>query len=187
MPDQDALDMAQVQRGNRECFKHLVARHQSALFRYAQSKLGGRSLAEDAVQETFLAAYASRHAFDLAGNFRGWLWTIMVNSCRRLGRLDQRHDRTRIPLVEGQAIAGSAADATAELERAEQRELLASRLGAIPEAQADAIRMRFFGELAFEEIAEVMGCPTATVKSRVRYGLTNLSTLLRQAEEKSTP
>ena len=60
----------------------------------------------------------------------------------------------------------------------EQSEELESLLARLPEAQADALRLRFFGELKFQEIADAMGCSLATAKNRVRWGLTALSNMM---------
>ena len=58
-------------------------------------------------------------------------------------------------------------------------EELESLLARLPEAQADALRLRFFGELKFQEIADAMGCSLATAKNRVRWGLTTLSSMMQ--------
>src|SRR5690606_31307260 len=87
----DAQIMQQVQGGEFELFEQLVARYRAPLVRVAASKLNDRALAEDAVQETFLAVFAARHTYDPRFAFRTWLWTILLNVCRR--QLRKRQNR----------------------------------------------------------------------------------------------
>src|SRR4029079_7825076 len=79
----DAEIMRRVQRGQFELFDELVARYRGPLLRVAMSKLDDAGWAEDVVQETFLAVFAARETFNPAFSFRTWLWTILLNLCRR--------------------------------------------------------------------------------------------------------
>jgi RNA polymerase sigma-70 factor (ECF subfamily) len=178
--DADVLDMSAVRRGEIERFTKIVERHQRSLFRYAYSRLGCRFLAEDAVQQSFLAVFESRAAFDPARGFRGWLWTIHVNECSRTARM-----RIRLRRDESgrRAIPARGEGPDSPLERREDQEQILEALNALPEEQADAVRLRYFGELSFEEIGATTGAPAATAKSRVRYGLAKLARRLRRREE----
>ena len=61
----------------------------------------------------------------------------------------------------------------------ERAERVKSLLAELPETQADALRLRFFGGLKFQEIADTMRCSLATAKNRVRWGLLRLSEMLQ--------
>jgi RNA polymerase sigma-70 factor (ECF subfamily) len=76
----------------------------------------------------------------------------------------------------------SEAQPSAGLLAREQSELLESLLGQLSTVQADALRLRFFGGLKFQEIADTMQCSLGTAKNRVQWGLTRLSELLRRQE-----
>ena len=171
--------MRAVQAGCLDRFANLVGRYQSGLFRFAQSKLRSRTLAEDAVQDAFLAAFRSRASFDASRNFRGWLWTILVNVCHRIEATRVRRKETALA---GHDVTAVGQDAAARLERIEQQRLLTTLLDRLPDQQADAVRMRFFGELNYGEIGEVMLCSPATAKSRVRYGLEKMARSLGAKE-----
>ena len=166
----------------------LVARYQSALLRVARSRLGRDDWAEDVLQETFLAAFRSSASYDHRYNFRTWLWTILLNQCHAHY---QRRARS-VPLEPWSAeqepriaAAGQAASESSPLtamlvrERSEQLESLLSELSVV---QADALRLRFFGGLKFQEIAEAMQCSLNTAKNRVRWGLMRLAELLEAGE-----
>ena len=80
----------QVLHGNTERFNELVLRYQNPLLRLAYTKLNDRVLAEGAVQETFLAAFKSLDTYKAEFGFRTWLWTILLDQCRRHGQRNQK-------------------------------------------------------------------------------------------------
>lgn len=176
----DARIMELVKRGQLAPFDELVSRYRSVLIRVAESKLGDRTLAEDLVQETFLAVYAARESFNPQFSFRTWLWTILLNLCRRHLRRCQRRPRTTA-LSQAEGVPGHPAvedESPSGLDRilaVEQSELLHACLDAMPEPQADALRLRFFGGLKFQEIADAMNCSLNGAKQRVRNGLVALA------------
>lgn len=179
--------MERVRCGQVELFDELVNRHRSAMLRAAVSKLRNQAVAEEAVQDAFLSAFAHRHSYRCEHSFRGWLWTILLNTCRTLARRELgRVDRAAgFQQVETSHEPCSTGDVLSRLVKAEQAALLFRFLDELPEAQADALRLRFFGELKFDEIAHVMKCSTNGAKQRVRSGLERLSAALRRADVSS--
>jgi RNA polymerase sigma-70 factor (ECF subfamily) len=185
--DDDALIMRQVQAGDLERFSVLIRRYQRPLLRAALERLGDRDWAEDIVQETFLAAFAGRASYDPSFSFRTWLWTILINLCKR-----QWKRRASRPAT--QSWTELLSDAASPMEphstatglscvlHAEQIDRVRALLAELPEEQADALRLRFFGELTFPEIAAALGCSLNTAKSRVRYGLEKIGRVLRREE-----
>jgi RNA polymerase sigma-70 factor (ECF subfamily) len=181
--------MRLVQQGRRDAFEELGHRYRGALLRVAQGKLGRADWAEDAVQESLLAAYRFSQTYDETYEFRTWLWTILLNQCKaqqqRLGRRAQFEVQ---PCVDGQDaapadVACEQPGPLAQLLVRERREQLETLLGHLSAAQADALRLRFFGALKFAEIAGAMGCSLSTAKNRVRWGLLRLSSLLAGDEQ----
>lgn len=175
----DAQIMRRVQQGGHELFEQLVRRHRDPLVRVAASKLGQVAWAEDVVQETFLAVFAARHTYRPELPFRTWLWTILLNLCRRQLRR-QRHRREQ--RAADTALLPEPTHTETGLSHAllaERRAQVAALLGTLPEAQADALRLRFYGGLKFEEIAQTMGCSLSGAKQRVQKGLLALAERLR--------
>jgi RNA polymerase sigma-70 factor (ECF subfamily) len=182
----DEALMRRVQAGCTGLFGELVRRYQGPLLRVAQSRLPRASGAEDVVQETFLAAYKSRHTYRTEFSFRTWLWTILINQCRshqqRLARLPQQSGsgEAEATWLESAPQADQSQPLPlTQLMARERRELLDSLLARLPTVQADALRLRFYGGLKFQEIADTMDCSLATAKNRVQWGLTKLSQLLQ--------
>jgi RNA polymerase sigma-70 factor (ECF subfamily) len=182
----DGLLVAAVLAGEREAFAHLVARYQGPLFKAAISRLGQQTLAEDVVQETFLCALKWLHTYDSKYSFRTWLWTILLNQCSRQGKREARH----VPagsLEKGtkqEATAGRICPERSPLDQVLAREdgrLVHELLARLPDVQADALRLRFFGGLTFPEIAAAMECSEGGAKNRVKLGLVTLSKWLNVA------
>ena len=181
----DDLDIVvAVLAGDVDQFAHLVHRYQGPLLHLAQNRLGRSDLAEDVVQDTFVCAYKSLHTYKSAFNFRTWLWTILLNQCRRHGqRFARQPSQTVHPLAEDRIVNASSSSTGPELQAMvnERNQLLQRLLRELSESQADAIRLRFFGQLKYREIADSMQCSLGAAKKRVRQGLETMSNLLREA------
>lgn len=187
MSDTDANLMRRANAGDPAAFAQLVHRYQPALVRVAYSRLVAAEAAEDVVQETFLAVYKSRHTYREQFGFRTWLWTILLNQCRRYaGRQARRPRAMSLDSKDRDDDARDIADpsnrtdssAMSGLLAEERRELLESLLARLSVVQADALRLRFFGSLKFQEIADAMQCSLCTAKNRVRWGLLRLAELV---------
>jgi RNA polymerase sigma-70 factor (ECF subfamily) len=195
MPDGELTDgmlISAVLAGEREQFALLVRRYERALVRTAQSRLGRDDWADDVVQETFLCALKWLHTYDSRYGFRTWLWTILLNQCHRCWK---KHSRDLLigswPEIESrQEISVEIArqlrtenNPSEQLLARERVQLLDAILFRLPEAQADALRLRFFGELKYPEIATAMNCSLSTAKNRVKWGLMKMAEFLGPAGE----
>lgn len=186
VPDADLVSA--ILAGNREAFVQLVERYQQSLRAAARSRLGREDWADDVVQETFLCLLKWLRTYDSRFNFRTWLWTVLLNQCSRHAQKQSR--QAAGPLDGSVSQNGSTAPAgflasneespiDALLAR-ESRGNLQVLLSQLPRAQADALRLRFFGGLKFQEIAAAMNCSLTTAKSRVKQGLLQLSVWLQE-------
>jgi RNA polymerase sigma-70 factor, ECF subfamily len=176
--------IAAVLAGERDAFAHLVTRYQGPLLKAASSRLERRALAEEVVQETLLCALKWLHTYDSKYSFRTWLWTILLNQCSRQGKREARHVPAEYSAGETTRTntTGRANSDRSPLEvllAREDRRLVHELLARLPEAQADALRLRFFGGLTFGEIAAAMECSEPGAKHRVKMGLLTLAKWLR--------
>jgi RNA polymerase sigma-70 factor (ECF subfamily) len=199
MTDREPLSdedlMALVQTGEAHRFGELVARYRAALVRLAESRLASRTLAEDAVQEALLSAFKSRHTYNRQYSLRTWLWTILLNQCRQVWQRQRRRpqvhawSQTEGTTPQGQGLphetAGNEPPPDSPLMAEERKQQLERLLGTLSPEQADALRLRFFGGLKFQEIAETMGCSLGTAKNRVRWGLERISAALNAETERT--
>lgn len=180
----DGEAIAAALAGDADSFGVLVRRYQAALLRTAIGRLGRRDWAEDAVQETFYCAFKSLASYNSLYSFRTWLWTILLNQCRRLYQKERRRpedicdaedgqivDRPTIGPVLATSLACPKPLPPADVMAREQSQRLAELLAELPESQADAVRLRFHGGLTFPEIAAALGCSLSSAKNWVRLGL----------------
>ena len=183
--------VAAVLAGCDEEFAHLVQRYQSPLLRVARSRLGNIERAEDVVQETFMNAHRWLNTYDSKYNFRTWLWTILLRQCgrnhARQNRKPQVHNWSNRPLAGDDVSVGIQPPSTlpsppSQLLAKERAELLEQSLQELPESEADALRLRFYGQLKFQEIADAMQCAISTAKNRVRNGLVKLAEIVTESE-----
>ncbi|HEY2893308.1 MAG TPA: RNA polymerase sigma factor [Pirellulales bacterium] len=181
----DADIVSRVRGGDSEAFGTLVARYRGALLRVAQSRLGRLDWAEDVAQETLLAAFKWCGSYDPKYSFRTWLWTILLNQCSAHYQRRMRREETASEFCGERARTAEQADDNTPLaallseERTAQLESLLLEISAV---QADALRLRFFGGLKFQEIADAMQCSLNTAKNRVRWGLTKLAKLIEPSQ-----
>jgi RNA polymerase sigma-70 factor (ECF subfamily) len=144
-----------------------------AVRRYLFGMCGDWHRAEDLAQEALLKAWSRRETFDGRSGVRTWVFAIARNHW--LDWLRRRATSPREePMIEDSAATHQASPATAAV-RAELAEAIRRAVGKLPAEQKEALGMRESRGLGFREIAELLGVPTATVKSRVRYALLKLA------------
>ena len=158
--------------GERGAFDVLVSRHERRIYNLAYRMLGRRDDALDAAQETFLACYRKVEGFRGGSAFTTWLHRVALNVCydtlRRRSREDPAPDDARI---EPPAVADPAeASATAvDVRRA---------LLEVPEDFRAVLVLHDVQGVPYEEIAEAIGVPIGTVKSRLHRGRAALARAL---------
>jgi RNA polymerase sigma-70 factor (ECF subfamily) len=170
----DEILMRRAQAGDVEAFERLYARYAVRALTVARSVCGDSSLAEDAVQEAFLAMWTRRASYRAdRASFAAWSMTITRNRAIDWVRRDAA--RLRRDLTAELDAGADARDGTQEavLARSEQAALFGS-LRALPRPQAEVIALAYFGGLTLAEIAGRLGVPEGTVKGRMRLGLRRL-------------
>ncbi len=160
----DADLVAIVLGGNVDAFGLLVDRYHDDCRRFARHLLGNEHDAEDATQETFLRAYAALGRYDERNTFRSWLYRILVNQCRTLGR--QRGRRERRFVHDPEAI--DRAVAPAERADAELRRALNEALAGLPPRLKEAFLLKYGEGLEYAEIARITGAGISALKMRVK-------------------
>ncbi|HYO41594.1 MAG TPA: RNA polymerase sigma factor [Candidatus Limnocylindrales bacterium] len=154
-----------------EVFASLTRRQVDAAFRLAWAILGDPGDAEDAAQDAFAMAWRKRSSLRDVAKFEPWFQAILVNTCRE--RLRQR-GRSRVRAVEAVPEHGVSDDSVQVGIRAEVGGALA---GLDPEHRIVVV-LRYWADLTVDEIAERVGVPAGTVKSRLHYALKTLHTEL---------
>ncbi len=163
-----ALDIEQV-----------VEEHLPRIYRAALLLCGDPWEADDLAQEVFLVAARRRESFSGQCAVYTWLYGILLNLNRRRHRRQRRAPAQLEPLTQHQPAPATASP----LERAESQEFrhtLWALVSRLPQHQREVIVLRFSEQLKYEEIAQVLGCPVGTVKSRLFYALRTMRQWLDQ-------
>jgi RNA polymerase sigma-70 factor (ECF subfamily) len=158
-------------------FQRLVETLQDRLVRYAFRRLGSLHEAEDAVQQVLVQAYANGRKGKKVTHVNAYLYRMLRNRCSDLLR---KRKGQSIVLAQSEAseFPASQPDALQATAAVEELRRIEDLLGHIPPRQAEVVRFRVLDELRLAEIANVLGCPLATVKSRLRYGLEKLREII---------
>jgi RNA polymerase sigma-70 factor (ECF subfamily) len=176
--------VARSKTGDTESFNQLVRRWERPIFALAYRTLGREEDARDITQETFLRAFRALPGFKGDAKFSSWLYRIALNLCRDWMRRDRRTPLVAVPEgVEVEQLAaeqGPVASVEDLAARAELTREVAKVMALLPEEQRQAIVLKEYHGLTFQEIADLMKCPLSTVKTRVYQGLTTLRKHLGQ-------
>jgi RNA polymerase sigma-70 factor (ECF subfamily) len=165
--DSDEALFQRLVAGDMSAFDRLYDRFERPLFGFIRVQLGdgGASEAEDVLHEAFMAVLRERHKVDHLRSFRAWLFEVARHLCLNRVRSRKRAERASA-MVADSSVAATPRGAAEELERHEQTTLLERAVGRLPEALAEVYRLRATG-MSYEEVAEILGIPVGTVKSRM--------------------
>jgi len=187
--DSDESLMLRYRDGDVRAFELLVTRHRKALFNFILRFVRDTAQAEDVTQETFLRLVKGADAYERQAKFTTWLYTIARNLCVDAARRGKHRKAASLDAPLGDED-GSASlldlvpDGAAGVDRQAQSRELAVRLRqaieALPDEQREIFLLREVADLQFNEIANVIGCPENTVKSRMRYALEKLREALEE-------
>jgi RNA polymerase sigma-70 factor (ECF subfamily) len=178
--DQDML--RRVGAGDRQALADLYLRYRQSLFQYLLRLTPDRGLAEDLLQETFVAVWQSASRFEGRSSVQTWL--IGVARRQAYNRLRQRAAQTTdAGAKELEALAAPDPEPeNAALARA-SREELGAAIARLSPVHREVLALAFGQELSGQEMAAVLGVPIGTVRSRLRDAKRALRTILRGGEE----
>jgi RNA polymerase sigma-70 factor, ECF subfamily len=161
--------------GDSESFNQLIKRWERPIYALAYRTIGREDDARDVVQETFLRAFRGLSGFKGQAKFSSWLYRITLNLCRDWMRRQRRAPVIATPdgvdLVELAGESDNVETADAAVARKDLSRLVARAMTALPEEQRAAIVLKEYHGLTFQEIADLLGCPLSTVKTRLYQGL----------------
>ncbi len=161
-----------------EAFSALTDRHLDGAYRLAAVVLDDALEAEDAVHDAAIAAWRSFPQLRDPARFDAWFSRIVVNQCR--DRLRARRRRPVVALITGRDHGQDGMPDPSE--RVATRDALGRAFSVLDPEEQIVVAMRFGRDLTVDDIAERMGIPSGTVKSRLHHSLGRLRTALAIAE-----
>jgi RNA polymerase sigma-70 factor, ECF subfamily len=180
----DEALVALVARSDDKAFAELYDRYDRLAYGLARRVLRDGALAEDAVQDAFLTIWRSAARFNAErAPARVWIMTLVH---RRAVDLVRHHERRRTEQLPPREETGDdGADETVWLRL--QRDRVRDALRKLPDQQREAIELAYFGGFTQSELAERLGQPLGTIKSRMFSGLARLRELLDDANPEGDP
>ena len=176
--------------GDADAFGEIVRRWERRIFALAYGILGREEEARDATQETFIAAFRNLRGFRGEAKVSSWLHRIAVNQCitrQRRARVRAENSLEAETEAGGEKFAAPAERSPArQAEGRERGEAVRRAVAALPPELRAVIVMKEFEELTFQEIADALGVPLSTVKSRLYTALKQLRSRLEKYGAETT-
>jgi len=170
----DAAAVARVAGGDAVALRELYDRYGKVVYSFAYRLTGDATLAEECVQDVFVALWRRAADFDPnRARLTTWLFVVARNRAVDLGRQKARRPELR----DGLEPAGSAPDPADLAAEQDEAQRVAEAMAELPEEQLAVLRLAYFDGLSHAEIAALIDIPLGTVKGRVRLALKRLRSL----------
>ncbi len=173
--------MLRYRNGEVRAFELLYERHKGPLFRFILRQCAQRAVAEELFQDVWTSLIRSRERYRVRAKFSTLLYRMARNRLidhHRSARANPGHDAAAAKSPAETASANPGPDNRLESQRMSAR--LRAQIASLPPDQRDAFLLREEGGLRLEQIAEVTGVGTETVKSRLRYAVAKLKQTLSE-------
>lgn len=191
--DSDLALVRRVKKGEYSAFDLLVLKYQSRVIAISTKYVKDIQLAEDIAQESFFKAYKSIDSFREESAFYTWLYRITANTA--INYLSSKKRKSELLEADVSNREGESIDifdipggeSPEDILNANSlREDIFKNMSNLPEEIRTAVTLREFEGLSYEEIAEILGCPLGTVRSRIFRGRELLQqTISEQINKKS--
>jgi RNA polymerase sigma factor (sigma-70 family) len=183
-PVSDESLVRRLLTGDEWAGEDLARRHCSSLLRYLQRLVRSEQLAEELHQQTWTSVLESLDKFDLtsgAGGFKAWLYRIATNKAHDHWRSQGREKKVK----EGLRLITDelAPDAAHRIEGVEAEAKLRAAIELLPDNQKEILLLRYYANLRFVEIAQMLGCPLNTALGRMHKAMIRLRQLLAEPME----
>ena len=159
----------QAARGNVEAFNLLVSRWEKRVYNYLLRLTGNREDALDLAQDVFLKAYQNLRKLDDPGRFAPWLYRIAHNEAYSMFR--KRRPEADVDEVDPGATGNGITVGGTSVFPMELSLAVAAALDRLSADQREAVVLKMYQGFKFEEMADILGCPVSTVKSRLYAAL----------------
>jgi len=172
-------------KGQTEAFGALLRRYERELYGYLRRYLGDACLAEDVFQNTFLQVFVKSGQYEAGRPVRPWLYTIATNQAIDALRRNGRHqllslDQQREELADGElsslveTLESASPNPLDAAQGQERRQKIRASVDGLPDFLRQVLILAYYQGLKYREIADILGIPVGTVKSRLHAALVKL-------------
>ena len=172
-PSDDASVLRRIADGDESALATLYDRWSQPVYSLVALLLKDADGAEDVVEETFWQVWQRASSYDASrGTVRTWILTI--GRSRALDRMRSRKRNREDGAADLGAVRDPSSDPSQDAEGAERRQLVYSAMSELPDDQRRALELAYFRGLSQSEIAQFLGEPLGTIKTRMRLGMQKL-------------
>jgi RNA polymerase sigma-70 factor, ECF subfamily len=184
--DSDTELVALSVRGDAKAFQHLMERYLATVYNHLYRMTHNHELSEEMAQEAFVKAYRNLGSFDGARSFKPWILRIASNAA--ISALRKQSNVVSLDAMEESGHAYEPAARTFDepddqLDRKLTSQALVTAMQTLDEKYRAALLLRYQNDLSYEEVADTLGLPLNTIRTRLRRGLEKLREILH----KTTP
>ncbi len=150
-------------------FKALLNRYQRQLYSFVRRHIGQHEDVADICQQVFIQVFRKAEQYRGEASFKTWLYQIAINQCKNYYRSQARHPvdpvapdelDTRTESVDYELVHGD-----------EERKIFNSAITRLPERQRQTLYLHLYQDCSFQEIANILGCPTGTAKANYHHAI----------------
>jgi RNA polymerase sigma-70 factor (ECF subfamily) len=185
-PNMDAL-IERCLSGDQVAWDQIVRQHWRKVFNLAYKFVGRHDEAEDLTQDIFLKIFKALRTFDRRANFQTWLISISRNLCIDHYRSVRKERETMARDVDASDLSPVSRERSplSQLEQVDLKQIIRQALAELPPALRQAVVLRDLQEFSYQEIADQLGLPEGTVKSRINRGRFELARQLRRLQNQA--
>jgi RNA polymerase sigma-70 factor (ECF subfamily) len=170
---EDVRLMARVALEDVRAFETVYRRYYPRLARFLRGMLRQQALVDEVLDDTMLVAWRKAHTWDAASQLSTWLFAIAYRQALKAVRRDSPARE-----LEDEPVAPTSSEPDGELEQSQLQRRLAIALGALTPEHRAVVELTYYQGYSCREIADIVGCPVATVKTRMFYARQRLRGLL---------
>lgn len=178
-PLSDEQLLGLYQQGDEQAFFQLVRRYESELYGFLLKLVGRPSWAEDVFQEAFLQVHLTADRFEIHRRFRPWLYTIAANKARDFLRSQGRRPAVQLTALDEETgvtqlwdnLIWESTTPQDIFEQKQQAEAVRNVVDQLPDHLREILILAYFNQFSYKEMAEVLGIPLGTVKSRLHSAI----------------
>ena len=187
--DERLIEMAR--QGELGAFEELVARHRDKVYGRILTMMRNEDEAVELAQEAWVKAWQRLGQFQGDSGFSTWLMRIAINLCLDQLRKRQRHRTDSLEQIEEEhggiecRLPSPSANPAESVQREELRQAIEDAIAKLSPAHRAVLVLHEFEEIAYKEIARMMGCSIGTVMSRLFYARKRMAALLGELRQLS--
>jgi RNA polymerase sigma-70 factor (ECF subfamily) len=170
--------VSRIAQGDRTAFRMLFARHHIRVYRFIRRLLRNHALAEEQTSEVFLDVWRQADRFE--GRSAVSTWLLAIARFKALSSMRRQPDE-ELDAETAEAIEDTADDPEVTIQKKHRGAILRKCLQALSSEHREVIDLVYYHEKSVGEVAEILGIPEATVKTRMFYARGRLSQMLKQA------